>query len=142
MILEAAVALLVGAAGPQSVGADIADLQRRLRALREQADSAQPASSIVLHTDDEFRSAAKRSLVGKLRQPTSAQFRNVYRRRTSTGQIFCGEINSRNGLGGMTGFVRFQAFAARDGRTYAEIDSEDGALGAYFDMGWNRDCTR
>ena len=46
---------------------------------------------------------AQKAAAAQLRDPSSAQFRNV-----RVNQIFvCGEINGKNGFGAYTGFVRF-----------------------------------
>lgn len=42
----------------------------------------------------------------KLRDPASAQFESL-RAADDTGYFWCGRVNSRNGFGGMTGFVSF-----------------------------------
>lgn len=61
-------------------------------------------------------------LVHDLRDPGSAQFRNV-RRMSMTPQtepsgfdgphIYCGEINAKNAFGGYTGFRKFHAFGSK-----------------------------
>jgi hypothetical protein len=142
MILEAAAVFIVATAVPQSVGADIADLQRRLQVLREQADQPPPPPGpTVLHTAADFRREARRALIDTLRDPASARFRDVRRYPAPNGYTFCGEVNARNGFGGMTGFIRFQAFANADGRTNAVMDDLDHQPGrSYFQAGWNRDC--
>lgn len=59
--------------------------------------------------------AAKAKAAALLRDPSSAQFRNV-----KAGSMFvCGEINGKNGFGAYTGFVRFHAT-----KDSAEIDPQ------------------
>ncbi|HRO33056.1 MAG TPA: hypothetical protein PLQ03_06545 [Brevundimonas sp.] len=143
MILESAVALALTTATPQSIGTDMADLRRRIEALRQASEQpAPPPGPGILHTASDFQRAARRALLGRLRDPDSARFRNVRRLPAPNGQVFCGEINTRNGFGGMTGFHRFQAYAGADGRTYIEFDdAEDRLRRTYFQTGWARDCS-
>lgn len=51
-------------------------------------------------------------LLRELRDPGSAQFRNVQvlqANQGNRGYTFCGEVNSKNGFGGYAGFKRFIA---------------------------------
>jgi len=147
MIVEVIAAIALGGSAQQSsLGADIADLQRRARALasgeyeaRVRAEEAH--APIVFVTPADYRNAAHRAVLELLRDPASATFRNVMWTRTANGGgHFCGEVNARNAFGGMSGFTRFQAFASPSGATHAEIDDEDGPVGAYFAETWRRDC--
>lgn len=47
---------------------------------------------------------ARAAVRAELRDPASAQFRSV---RSAPGGVWCGDVNSRNGFGGMTGFKAF-----------------------------------
>jgi hypothetical protein len=49
-------------------------------------------------------SKARQAVQARLKDPESAQFRNL--RETSTGNV-CGEVNARNEMGGYTGFKQF-----------------------------------
>lgn len=49
---------------------------------------------------------AKDLVAGQLRDPSSAQFRDL--RKTRQG-VVCGEVNGKNGYGGYAGFQRFIA---------------------------------
>lgn len=52
--------------------------------------------------------AGKRAVRSSLTDPNSAQFRNVYANYTEEFDLVaCGQVNSRNRLGGYTGFKRF-----------------------------------
>ena len=74
-------------------------------------------------TPTRIRAAARQAVVNKLRDPSSAQFRNVRRIELSNGStMFCGEVNSRNAYGGMSGFQRFEAGVDRTGDASALID--------------------
>lgn len=57
--------------------------------------------------DDTFIFAAEDALKAKLRDPSSAEFTNVRISRSAGVPAACGEVNSRNGFGGMTGPQRF-----------------------------------
>lgn len=48
---------------------------------------------------------AERDVKAELRDPDSAQFRNL----VDAGKAICGEVNSRNGYGGYAGFAEFIA---------------------------------
>lgn len=64
------------------------------------------ASSVYKWKYDEWIAIPKAREVfqSKLRDPESAQFRNE--RLTRTG-VLCGEVNSKNGMGGYTGFKEY-----------------------------------
>lgn len=64
----------------------------------------------------------KKLAADQLRDPSSAQFRNVARH----GIFVCGEINGKNGYGAYNGFVRF--YGDKDGVTI-----DPGEEGPMFD---------
>lgn len=52
--------------------------------------------------------AAQRAVRASLKYPDSAQFKDVYANYTEEFQVVaCGRVNSKNSLGGYTGFKRF-----------------------------------
>ena len=52
--------------------------------------------------------SAKRAVRASLKDPDSAQFKDVYANYTEEFQVVaCGRVNSKNSLGGYTGFKRF-----------------------------------
>lgn len=52
--------------------------------------------------------AAQRAIRASLKDPDSAQFKDVYANYTEEFQVVaCGRVNSKNSLGGYTGFKRF-----------------------------------
>jgi hypothetical protein len=70
----------------------------------------------------------------RLKDPRSAEFKKVYFRRGSDGiPMTCGQVNSKNGFGGMTGFQHFIS-AGREDLTFLEEDV-DG-----FAQLWSRFC--
>ena len=70
----------------------------------------------------------------KLKDPSSAQFRNVYFHRNK-GQppITCGEVNSKNGFGGYVGFQPFLSAGTPEFTVLREDVSD-------FKNLWNRLC--
>lgn len=90
-----------------------------------------------------IQSTAKQTVLSELRDPSSAQFRNVRRIQHSNGTtMFCGEVNARNGYGGMAGFKRFEAGVTNRGEASAMLDDQDGLTGAYFRDAWAQFCGR
>lgn len=52
--------------------------------------------------------AAERAVKNELKDPLSAQFKNVYANYTEKfGVVACGQVNAKNELGGFTGYRRF-----------------------------------
>lgn len=94
-------------------------------------------------TPTRIRAAARQAVVNKLRDPSSAQFRNVHRIEHSNGStMFCGEVNGRNAYGDMSGFQRFEAGVDRTGDASALIDGGEELNAAYFEGAWNQFCGR
>lgn len=72
----------------------------------------------------------REAVVSKLKDPDSAQFRNV-RKRPMFGEgenaygpnVYCGEVNSRNAFGGYVGFAQFGVMPiSEDGQTSTGSD--------------------
>ena len=94
-------------------------------------------------TPTRIRTAARQAVTDKLRDPSSAQFRNVRRIVHSNGStMFCGEVNGRNAYGGMSGFQRFEAGVGTTGNATAMIDGGEELNAAYFEGAWNQFCGR
>lgn len=94
-------------------------------------------------TPTRIRAAARQAVADKLRDPSSAQFRNVRRIEHSNGStMFCGEVNGRNAYGGMSGFQRFEAGVGTTGNATAMIDGGEELNAAYFQGAWNQFCGR
>jgi hypothetical protein len=51
----------------------------------------------------------KKSVARSLKDPTSAQFRNVRLVPYINGKVLCGEVNGKNSYGGYSGFTAFVA---------------------------------
>lgn len=91
----------------------------------------------------QIRAAGRRAVLDELRDPTSAQFRNVRRLDPINGTTtFCGEVNARNAFGGYSGFKRFESGVTNRGAASAQVDGQDGMVGAYFNSAWNQFCGR
>lgn len=58
-----------------------------------------------------------------LKDPFSAQTRNVFVRKFSDGLIVCGEVNAKNGMGAYTGYTKFAA-----GSTQAFFETNNTAV--------------
>lgn len=78
---------------------------------------------------------AKETVKNRLRDPESAEFRNLTT--ISTGQterVVCGEVNARNGFGGFVGFTKFVVIFTQSGdsarRSPALLASDRIAPGA------------
>ena len=81
-------------------------------------------------------SEARQQVAAQLKDPASAQFRNV-RSSTLRETDVCGEVNAKNSFGGYTGFKRF---IVTDSGAFLEGQSgEEGD--AYFDVLWSGSCS-
>ncbi len=66
-------------------------------------------------------------LILRMKDPSSAQFRNV--KLNFHGDALCGEVNARNGFGGYNGFKHF--VVTQDG-AYVESDKKDDLEGLLY----------
>lgn len=72
-------------------------------------------------------------LKNRLKDPASAQFRNVFISSISGKRVVCGEVNARNSYGGLTGFERFVAAPV--------IQVTESGMEAYdFAVTWEKFC--
>ena len=70
----------------------------------------------------------------RLKDPASAQFRSVYFHRGSQNiPMTCGEVNSKNGFGGYSGFTKFVSAGSPD-ITFLASEVSD------FDTVWQSYC--
>jgi|GEM_PF-3496609 len=74
---------------------------------------------------------------GRLRDPDSAEFRETRFYSGGSVPVVCGEVNSRNGFGGYTGYQRF--IASGDNQSIAFVAS-DVATGDSIDVAWDELC--
>ena len=77
----------------------------------------------------------KDAIKAKLRDPDSAQFRNVEFHSSGGVPVACGEVNANNGFGGKAGYERFIAA----GTSLAVLESEM-ASSSELDTVWNKFC--
>ncbi len=82
-----------------------------------------------------FQVAAKDAMTNSLKDPGSAKYRDVtgHKVEASGAYVFCGQVNSKNGFGGYTGFQRF---VAGPGIAVTEDVVDD------FHTVWNEFCTK
>lgn len=84
---------------------------------------------------------AKVAISKGLKDPSSAQFRNVFLSRTDEAVwqkelIACGEINGKNSFGGYVGFRRF---VIDESEMLQQIEEPNGSL---MDHYWSKFCNR
>lgn len=76
----------------------------------------------------------KAAVTALLRDPASAEFRGVYfRENPNSAPVTCGEVNAKNGFGGMAGYQRFVS-AGKPELTGIEGQFHD------FELLWNQFC--
>lgn len=101
------------------------------------------ASSSNIAADQEAKEFAwvergKDAARAKLKDPDSAQFRNVYFHEGADGvPMACGEVNSKNSFGGYGGFQKFMS-AGDPELTFMAEQMEPSE----FATAWNRFCAR
>ena len=103
LITVALVASLTGC-GPsaEEIAAQAKAAAEQSKAAAEQAKAAADAKQ-----EADATKILKEAVANSLRDPASAQFRNlVYHKK---GQYLCGELNAKNGYGGYTGYGGFFA---------------------------------
>lgn len=77
----------------------------------------------------------KAAIKESARDPDSVRYRNV-KIASNDGSLICGEVNSKNSMGGYTGFKRFVNFNTND----SPFEIDDG--GKSFEWSWNRNCSK
>lgn len=84
--------------------------EEQSRIAMEVARKTQSQSVYLSKADASVVPRAKRAVARELKDPDSAQFKDVgYAFSEKTGNVAYGWVNSKNGLGGYTGFQRFVA---------------------------------
>ncbi|WP_278369843.1 hypothetical protein [Vreelandella titanicae] len=79
---------------------------------------------------------AKEAVANQLRDPESAQFRNISETANNLGMAtVCGEVNGKNSYGGYVGYQRFVSQADGD-NVYLENAWNT------FDSVWSRHCSK
>ena len=65
-------------------------------------------SSALMGCESSLETEAKHAMADELRDPDSAQFRNVVDGKSINGQeTVCGEVNGKNGFGAYVGYRKF-----------------------------------
>lgn len=78
-------------------------------------------AALSLSACDNLEANAKRAVASRLKDPGSAQFRNLKRVEQVAGEAaICGEVNGKNSFGGYSGF---EEFVYKGGSVY--IGSDD-----------------
>ncbi len=72
-------------------------------------DVAAPKAAALAEQDAAWAAEMQLRVKATLKDPSSAQFRNVRTYHGSGAPVVCGEVNSKNGFGGYGGFQRFVA---------------------------------
>lgn len=96
-------------------------------------------AGVVNYTTGGATKQARNLVAYQLRDPSSAQFRDVF---THNGAV-CGQVNSKNGFGAYAGFARFYVSEGRV--TFEPQGGEAPLLGLpseaeTFDLGWRINC--
>lgn len=96
-----------------------------------------PLENASKQADWNFES--QQSIRARLKDPDSAEFRNV-RFYSGSGQpVTCGEVNSKNGFGGYTGFQQFIASGTVANLAFLQSDMTTSVEWA---NSWNRFCDK
>ena len=91
-----------------------------------QGEPATPAKASGTVDDARFEVLATDKVRATLREPDSAKFDGTYVSTKGGARVLCGYVNSRNGMGGMSGRQRFVAAgvtAVEDQMAAGEMDS-------------------
>lgn len=109
-------------------------------ALQVDGYSKVTSNFLKTHTDAVAIEHAKRAVADSLKDPGSAQFKNVRLAPFGTGKVVCGEVNAKNSYGGYVGYTRF--VASTDSSTLASrsLDSRFPEIDAASDEGVDTAC--
>lgn len=121
-----------GYQGPSAYDRNLHELRLGSISLVE-AYAAQVAKFLKSNKEAAAIENAKKAIADSLKDPSSAQFRNVRIVKYGDGSVVCGEVNGKNSYGGYVGFKTFVAGTSsgeianiRSGK-YAEIDQAASA---------------
>jgi hypothetical protein len=93
--------------------------------------AARDDTAIVAKADDEAVIAAAKVVVASgLKDPDSAQFRNIFVRQGKTKRAICGEVNAKNSYGG---YIGYRTFTVLEGDTRALIKQGDEVMDPFID---------
>jgi len=90
-------------------------------------------------SESQMEERAKEAISNQLKDPASAQFRNVRAKQFDDSSVVCGEVNAKNSYGGYIGFKQFVASPSggtieHSGSRYPQIDAAANA-GIYLACG-------
>ena len=100
-------------------------LQQSLSQVEGYAASVKAA--LVAQTPQQVMERGKEAIRNSLKDPSSAQFRNVRLMEYLDGVVICGDVNAKNSFGGYIGFTNFVSgtssgfMRSSDADKYAEI---------------------
>lgn len=116
------------------------DVNRRRANMSPQELAAADARVSALNAQDR----AKAVVTGLLKDPESAEFRNVFspkRNGVDDANVVCGEVNSKNSFGAKTGFIRFvSATTGADAAFGIQPAVGSKREMAEFEAKWDRHC--
>jgi murein DD-endopeptidase MepM/ murein hydrolase activator NlpD len=138
-----AAALSGCAAGGGSGGGNYVDPLANLRniSMSTVASFAQTVKIFLgANTQEQAVEAAKQTVANALKDPNSAQFRNVRLTRYLDGNVVCGEVNAKNSYGGYVGFSPFVA-STTSSRLY-DSDNKYPNIQSATNAGLNAACIR
>ena len=78
---------------------------------------------------------SQEAVQSKLKDGASAEFRNVGIHKGQKPNLVCGEVNSKNGFGGFSGYQRFISAGTAE-LTFLEEQMKRGEM----DISWDRFC--
>jgi hypothetical protein len=88
-------------------------------------------AALLTETREQVIEKGKAAIANKLKDPSSAQFRNVRLVKYLDGEVICGEINGKNSYGGYVGYSDFVADVnsgqLRYAGKYAEVNASSNA---------------
>lgn len=129
----AAIALTGCASGPY----DAFSNPRSLSLYNVQRYSSSVSEFLRSGTPEQAIEKAQAAVANLLKDPGSAQFRNVRVKDYLDGKIICGEVNGKNSYGGYVGFSPFAA-STDDGMLYS--DEKWPELRSAINAGINSAC--
>lgn len=132
LIAVSATVALVGCAPPPGGYRSPTDNLRDISISEAKAFAINTKRHLETNSPEAVMEQAKQALAGGLKDPASAQFRNVRLVSYNNGAVVCGEVNGKNSYGGYVGFKPFVASPAgsallKSGGRYPEIDAAANA---------------
>lgn len=92
------------------------------------------------NTEESAIEKAKASIQRDLKDPDSAQFRNIRIEKFGNGKVICGEVNAKNSYGGYVGYRRF--VASPESSTIESTGGRYARVNALSNTGLDAACGR